>query len=56
MLRLSTIKHCILAGCLPLALGACMNLPSTGPQQSEVLRAAKEVIISEKIPADRSRR
>jgi hypothetical protein len=44
MLRLSTIKRCVLAGCLPLALGACMNLPSTGPQQSEVLQAAKEVI------------
>jgi len=44
MLRLSIVKPFLIAGCLPLALGACMNLPDTRPHQSEVLQAAKEVI------------
>jgi hypothetical protein len=34
----------MIPACLPLALAACMNLPQTGPQEADVLRAAREVI------------
>lgn len=44
MLRFSRILRTLIAGCVPLALGACMNLPDTRPHQAEVLQAAREVI------------